>query len=148
MSLKAFDSQGLVKFDNIDLVVMNFFRSHVDDVADEIRCDVIRRLRFGRRLWLLVRIGRRAIDFLTAVFIVISIGWFFSVILLDFRMMDLYLAGLFAELLVEGLLRISIPSLSRETNMIGHDILVDVTEELNRIVLATRRGLPAGDSDV
>lgn len=148
MSLKAFDSQGLVKFDNIDLVVMNFFRSHVDDVADEIRCDVIRRLRFGRRLWLLVRIGRRAIDFLTAVFIVISIGWFFSVILLDFRMMDLCLAGLFAELLVEGLLRISIPSLSRETNMIAHDILVDVTEELNRIVLATRRGLPAGDSDV
>ncbi len=148
MSLKAFDSQGLVKFDNIDLVVMNFFRSHVDDVADEIRCDVIRRLRFGRRLWLLARIGRGAIDFLTAVFVVICIGWFFSVILLNFRMMDLCLAGLFAELLVEGLLRISIQSLSRETNMIAHDILVDVTEELNRIVLATRRGLPAGDSDV
>lgn len=148
MSLKAFDSQGLVKFDNIDLVVMNFFRSHVDDVADEIRCDVIRRLRFGRRLWLLARIGRGAIDFLTAVFAVICIGWFFSVILLNFRMMDLCLAGLFAELLVEGLLRISIQSLSRETNMIAHDILVDVTEELNRIVLATRRGLPAGDSDV
>ena len=148
MSLKAFDSQGLVKFDNIDLVVMNFFRSHVDDVADEIRCDVIRRLRFGRRLWLLARIGRGAIDFLTAVFFVISIGWFFSVILLDFRMMDLCLAGLFAELLVEGLLRISIPSLSRETNMIAHEILEDVAEEANRIVLATRRGLPAGDSDV
>lgn len=148
MSLKAFDSQGLVKFYNINLVVMNFFRSHVDDVADEIRCDVIRRLRFGRRLWLLARIGRGAIDFLTAVFVVICIGWFFSVILLDFRMMDLCLAGLFAELLVEGLLRISIQSLSRETNMIAHDILVDVTEELNRIVLATRRGLPAGDSDV
>ena len=63
-------------------------------------------------------------------------------------MMDLCLAGLFAELLVEGLLQISIQSLSRETNMIAHDILVDVTEELNRIVLATRRGLPAGDSDV
>lgn len=148
MSLKAFDSQGLVKFDNIDLVVMNFFRSHVDDVADEIRCDVIRRLRFGRRLWLLARIGRGAIDFLTAVFVVICIGWFFSVILLNFRMMDLCLAGLFAELLVEGLLRISIQTLSRETDMIAHDILVDVTEELNRIVLATRRGLPAGDSDV
>lgn len=148
MSLKAFDSQGLVKFDNIDLVVMNFFKSHIEDVADEIRCDVIRRMRFGRRLWLLARIGRGAIDFLSAVFFVISIGWFFSVILLDFRMMDLCLAGLFAELLVEGLLRISIQSLSRETNMIAHDILVDVTEELNRIVLATRRGLPAGDSDV
>ena len=148
MSSKAFDSQGLVKFDNIDLVVMNFFKSHVDDVADEIRCDVIRRLRFGRCLWLLTRIGRGAIDFLTAVFFVITIGWFFSVILLDFRMMDLCLAGLFAELLVEGLLRISIPSLSRETNMIAHDILVDVTEESNRIILATRRGLPAGDSDV
>ena len=35
MSSKAFDSQGLVKFDNIDLVVMNFFKSHIEDVDDD-----------------------------------------------------------------------------------------------------------------
>lgn len=148
MSSKAFDSQGLVKFDSIDLIVKNFFKSHVDDVDAKVKCDMIRRLRFGRRLWFLARIGRGAIDFLSAVFFVMSISWFFSVILLDFRMMVLCLAVLFAELLVEGLLRSSIPSLSRETNMIAHEILEDVAEESNRIILATRRGLPAGDSDV
>lgn len=148
MSSAAYDSRGLVRFDNIDIAVMGFLESHDEDIDDALKRDVVRRLRLGRRMWRLVRFGRGAVSFLCALFFVMVAEWAVSLIFLDFQMMFVSLVVILAELFVEHLLRISISNLSSETNMTARDILADVTEESNRIVFAVRRGLPAGDSDV